>query len=99
MPTVYLGSCRDMMERVKPPRSAFINFPLGHQCGKAGEAELQTQILKDALRLFENAKSPGEIQDLDYTWDVPVTWQDYQKDISEMLEAEGSAAQNWKPDK
>jgi hypothetical protein len=97
MPTIYLGSCRDMMELVKPPRAAFVNFPLGHQCGKLGEPELQTQILKDALSLFESAKSPGKIEDLEYTWDVPFTWQDYQKDISDMLEAEGLAAQNWKP--
>ena len=85
------------MELVRPPRAAFINFPLGHQCGKPGEAELQTQILKDALRLLESAKMPGKIEDLDYTWHVPFTWQDYQKDISEMLESEGAAAQNWKP--
>ena len=99
MPTVYLGSCRDMMELVKPPRAAFVNFPLGHQCGKPGETDLQTRILRDALDLFQSADSPGEIVDLDYTWQVPFTWQDYQNDISEMLASEGSAAQNWKPDK
>ena len=87
------------MELVKPPRAAFINFPLGRECGKPNDAELQTRILKDALNLLETAKSPGVIQDLNYEWSVPFAWADYQKDIAEMLESEDSAAQNWKPDK
>jgi len=99
MPTVYLGSCRDMMELVKPPRGAFINFPLGHQCGKPDEVDLQTRILKDALKLLETVKTPGKIKDLNYEWQVPFGWNDYQNEIQEMLEIEGSTNQNWIPDK
>jgi hypothetical protein len=38
-----------MMAQVKAPRNVFINFPLGHQCGKPDDPQLQEQILKDAL--------------------------------------------------
>ncbi|MBW1846035.1 MAG: hypothetical protein JRJ27_02600 [Deltaproteobacteria bacterium] len=96
--TVYMGSCRDMMEQVKPPRSAFINFPLGRQCGRPNENEIQTKILKDALRLLVTETSPGKVVDLQYEWERPFDWDDYMKDIQAMLEEEGGMPQEWKPE-
>ncbi len=95
--TVYLGSCRDMMARLRAPRSAFIDFPLGHQCGRPDDIDLQTQILKDTLDVLATANTPGSIVDLDYQWDEPVSWDTYQAAIKEMLEEEGGPAQEWKP--
>lgn len=99
LPTLYLGSCRDMMARVRAPRSAFLNFPLGHQCGKPDDKELQTRILKDALEVLVIAQDPGTLVDLGYEWDIPFDWETYQRDINEMLEEEGQAYQDWKPNK
>jgi hypothetical protein len=98
IPTVYMGSCRDMMEQVKPPRSAFINFPLGRQCGRPNDNEMQIQILKDALSLLVTVTSPGEVVDLPYEWEDPFDWDGYMKDIQEMLEEEGNTTQEWKPE-
>ncbi len=86
-----------MMATVKPPRSAFINFPLGRQCGKPGEVDLQSRILKDALNVLVTASTPGEMVDLQYEWGSPFSWNDYMQDIEGMIEEEGSAVQNWKP--
>jgi hypothetical protein len=96
LPTVYMGSCRDMMKQVKPPRSAFINFPLGRQCGRPNDNEMQKKILKDALSLLITVTSPGKVVDLPYKWERPFGWDDYMKDIQEMLEEEGNSAQEWK---
>ncbi len=96
--TVYMGSCRDMMEQVKPPRSAFINFPLGRQCGRPNENEMQKNILKDALSLLITETSPGNIVDLPYEWERPFGWDEYMKDIQEMLEEEGGIPQEWQPE-
>ena len=87
-----------MMDRVKPPRGAFINFPLGRPCGRPNDKEMQAKILKDALNLLVSANAPGETVHLPYEWAHPFDWDDYMKDIQEMLEAEGSTPQEWKPD-
>ena len=97
IPTIYLGSCRDMMARVRAPRSAFIDFPLGHQCGKPNDVDLQHRILKDALHVLETAEKPGTLVDLGYQWDEPFNWESYQSGINAMQEEENIQAQQWKP--
>lgn len=97
IPTVYLGSCRDMMAQLKAPRSVFINFPLGHQCGKANDPDLQIRILKDTLTYLAEATTAGQINDLPYEWDVPFDWSCYLKDVEEMITSEGQEVQEWKP--
>ena len=57
-----------MMAQVKPPRPVFLNFPLGHQCGKAFDRELQTSVIKDALNTLKTLEEPGQIVDLPYDW-------------------------------
>ena len=85
------------MARVKAPRNVFVNFPLGRQCGKPDNTELQTHILKAALSHLETAKTPGEFSDLPFEWDESFDWNDYLKDVQEMLSAENDEVQNWKP--
>jgi len=97
IPTVYLGSCRDMMALVRAPRSVFLDFPLGRQCGRPGQADLQKRILKDALAVLATAKVPGEMVRLDYEWDEHFDWDTYQADMKAMLEAEQAEMQEWKP--
>jgi len=97
IPTVYMGSCRDMMTRVRPPRAVFLDFPLGRQCGRPGDVDLQIRILKDALGVLASAGVPGRIVDLPYPWGEPFDWEDYQRDVQEMLQGEGAAVQEWRP--
>lgn len=66
--TVYIGSARDMMAQVRPPRPVFVNFPLGHQCGRPFERELQMTIIKDALNTLNTLQEPGQIIDMHYDW-------------------------------
>ena len=68
IPTIYLGSARDIMAQVKPPRSVFVDFPFGRQCGKPFDRELQRNIIKDALKTLKSATKPAEIIDLPYEW-------------------------------
>lgn len=63
-----ISSARSITERVKPPRSVFLNYPIGHQSGKPFDREGQLAIVGDALRLLESATEPGTIQDLPYDW-------------------------------
>jgi hypothetical protein len=68
LPTVTLTSALDISERVRPPRSAFLDFPLGNQVGPPGDAGLQRRILLAALRLLETARTPGLIERLPFEW-------------------------------
>lgn len=85
------------MERVKPPRGVFINYPLGHPCGKPFDAPLQTRILKDTLNFFSTATIPGQIEDLPYQWGKDFGWDNYFRDIQDMVKEEGGQVQEWKP--
>jgi hypothetical protein len=84
-----------MMEQVKPPRSAFVNFPLGRPFGKPNDRDLQGRILKDVLHILVTAETPGEIVDLPYEWDKAFDWACYMQDVQDMLAEENINAQEW----
>jgi len=89
IPTVYIGSCRNMMAQVKPPRSLFVNFPLGRQCGPPNDRAMQIKILKNALNILESASIPGDILNFSESWNRLFDWPIYLKSIEEMLKEEG----------
>ncbi|HVD02033.1 MAG TPA: hypothetical protein VNG93_12940 [Candidatus Dormibacteraeota bacterium] len=60
---------------MKPPRTAFLDYPLGNQVGPPGEPDLQRQILLDALSLFASVREPGMVVRLPYEWPDP-GWRD-----------------------
>ena len=68
IPTVVVSTGRDLSAQVKPPRTVFVNFPMGNPFGKAFDAGQQRTILLDALRALETASRGGEIIDLPYEW-------------------------------
>jgi hypothetical protein len=68
IPTISLSSARDITESVKPPRSVFVNYPLGHTSGKPFDRELQMKIIKDAFDALKSIREPGAIIDLPYKW-------------------------------
>ncbi len=84
-----------MMALLKAPRSVFVDFPLGRQCGKPNDVALQTSILKNALEVLVEARVAGEIVDLPYKWAEPFDWERYQRDLAEMLKEEGQPMQEW----
>lgn len=69
IPTLCMTSALDITRAVNPPRSVFVNFPLGHQTGKPHQSNLQRQIVRDALRAFETIDKSGTIVELPYVWD------------------------------
>ncbi len=75
IPTTSITSALDITKLVKPPRSVFLNFPLGHQTGKKFEPELQKSILRDALSAVSTIKEPGTIVDLPYRWSDDDEWE------------------------
>ncbi len=59
MPTVIIGSARDIVEHCGVPRFLFVDFPLGNPCGKPWDAAMQRRIVAEGIGLFETASGPG----------------------------------------
>ena len=66
--TIYVGVAKDIILQVRPPRAVFLDFPFGHNIGKAFNLELQMSIIKDAFKVLETAKASGILGALPYDW-------------------------------
>jgi hypothetical protein len=74
IPTLCMGSALDILKAGKPPRAAFLDFPLGHTTGKPHEPELQREILIQALDAFNTMTEPGSIKILPFRWSEKDEW-------------------------
>jgi D-proline reductase (dithiol) PrdB len=68
IPTVCISTGRDLTAQVKPPRSLFVNFPMGNPFGKAGDIATQSHILRLALDLAVTAEKGGVLVDAPFEW-------------------------------
>lgn len=66
--TVTVSTGRDLSKNVLPPRTVFVNFPMGNAFGRPNAIEQQNKILLDALNLAASDCAPGEFVDLPYDW-------------------------------
>ncbi|MDA3040167.1 MAG: hypothetical protein O3C27_11705, partial [Actinomycetota bacterium] len=73
IPTVLVSTGRDLTELVRPPRSLFVNYPMGNPFGPPNEPGTQRAILTHALTLPGQVTEPGAIVDLD-TLDRSPLW-------------------------
>ena len=68
IPTVVVSTGRDLTALVRPPRSLFVNHPMGNPFGRPADVEQQIAILRAALALFDSVIEPGTIVDAPYEW-------------------------------
>ncbi len=68
IPTVLVSTGRDLTQQVFPPRSVFVNFPMGNPFGRPEDMAMQREILLEALKLAESATEPGVLVDLSHEW-------------------------------
>ena len=76
IPTLCVTSALDITNAVRPPRAAFLDYPLGHTTGKPGEPELQRRIMIEALDAFTSLTSPGTVKTLPFRWSDDESWKD-----------------------
>eukprot|EP00747_Dinoflagellata_sp_TGD_P072371 gnl/TRDRNA2_/TRDRNA2_157449_c0_seq1.p1 gnl/TRDRNA2_/TRDRNA2_157449_c0~~gnl/TRDRNA2_/TRDRNA2_157449_c0_seq1.p1 ORF type:complete len:126 (+),score=23.90 gnl/TRDRNA2_/TRDRNA2_157449_c0_seq1:357-734(+) len=65
---MVLGSAFDILSSCWPPRTSFVNYPLGHQAGKKFNPSDQLRLVKAALEGFETFRKPGQVNVLDCNW-------------------------------
>jgi hypothetical protein len=76
IPTLSMSSALSITQAVKPPRTAFVDYPLGHTTGKPHQPELQRSLLLAALRAFETLAVPGERVILPHAWEQDDAWKE-----------------------
>ncbi len=71
LPTVSSTNARDITELVKPPRSGFLNYPLGNSVGRPLEPAEQRSICADIVALADRDLPAGTVTPLPYQWPEP----------------------------
>ncbi len=56
---------REVTERVRPPRAAWVNHPYGAPWGPPGDEGVRRRLLLEVLEAFEAAREAGTIVDLE----------------------------------
>lgn len=58
IPTVSISMLPEVTERVRPPRTLVVPYPLGYPLGTPGDKDVQTRIILAALGLLERQDLP-----------------------------------------
>ncbi len=66
--TVGISVCPDITGRLQVPRAVALRFPMGSPFGASMDTAMHLRVLRDALSLIENARTPGELVTLPYEW-------------------------------
>lgn len=68
MSTVTLSMTPEFHREVGIPRVAAIEYPYGRTVGEVNDADGQRQVLLAALSFLQEAKAPGQVCNLPFTW-------------------------------
>ena len=68
LPTLSISCLWEVSQAFKPPRTVFLDFPLGCPAGKPNEADLQRDILRAALIAAPQFGDPWKMAELAFQW-------------------------------
>ena len=92
VPTVILGSARDIVEQCGVARFVFTDFPLGNPCGKPDDVNMQRAIVGMALDLLETARFPRTTVQTPFQWDTSGEWRETYMQLSPSAEQSESSS-------
>jgi hypothetical protein len=69
IPTIIIASAFDIVRSAAAPRATFLDYPLGHTCGKPFDADDHIDIVRRSVQQLTKSAKPAEIFDLQKTWD------------------------------
>lgn len=68
IPTLLVGTVRDILEQARAPRSVFVDFPVGRTFGRPNDPDQHQRVLVAALDQIGEFTEPGQIRDLSVQW-------------------------------
>ena len=63
IPTVSISLLREVAQRVRPPRTLWVPFPMGYPLGEPGRPEIQERVLVSALDLLRRHSASPILED------------------------------------
>jgi D-proline reductase (dithiol) PrdB len=66
--TIGISIVRSFSEKIKPPRTVFLDWPFGHPLGKPFNVAQQRSVLIASFRALCSIRTSGLIVDLSYKW-------------------------------
>ena len=76
LPTVIVGSARDVVEHCGVARFYFNDFPLGNPIGHPWRADMQKEVVTAALGLLETAPGPRTTVVSPFAWKDDPGWRE-----------------------
>ncbi len=74
IPTVVVGSARDIVDECGVARFVFNDLPLGNPYGKPDDRSMQRATLGYALDLLESARLPRTTVQTPFRWSEDESW-------------------------
>lgn len=74
IPTLCMGSALDILKAGRPPRAAFVDFPLGHTVGPPFDPDRQYRIVREGLMALESIERAEEIRRIELNWPDGESW-------------------------
>lgn len=74
---MIIGSAIDIVEYCGVARYLHSDFPLGNPCGKPYDADMQLQIISQALHLLGSAQQARTTERTPFTWEDDSWREDY----------------------
>lgn len=65
IPTVSITLLKEVTEKVRPPRSLFVPYPLGYPLGEPHNPELQNRIIMRALSMLATEVDEYLVEDFE----------------------------------
>ena len=76
IPSVVIGSAKDIVEHCGVPRFVFSDFPLGNPCGHPWNPDMQEATVRQALEVLVTAKEPRTSVQSPFAWKPDPDWRD-----------------------
>ncbi len=76
LPTVVIGTARDIVEHCGVARHVFTDFPLGNPCGEPFDVAMQRKIVNASLDLLASATVPRTTIQSPFTWSKGERWKE-----------------------
>lgn len=76
IPTVIIGSARDIVEHCGVARFLYTDFPLGNPCGRPYDREMQDDLIRQGLALFDQSLAPRTTVQTPFIWGKDEQWRD-----------------------
>jgi hypothetical protein len=88
IPTVIMGSAKDIVEHAGVPRFLFTDFPLGNSAGRPNDVESQAYTMELALTVLETAPGPRTTVQSPLRWSDNTDWKLDFSNISQLSDEE-----------